>query len=155
MFPFEWLKDLPLESFSSNQELIRAGVCQEKIYFLKCGKVEVVRDGCRIALIKSPGSVLGEISVLLGIPTTATVRALEDSTLLVAHKGLDFLRDNPRILVHVSRTLASRLDAASRYLVDVKEQLQDSSDHIGIVDGVLDAIVHRDLKKKVVSSLSD
>lgn len=151
MIPLEWIADLPLASYATGEEVITEGQSPGKIYFLKNGRVEVVRNGTRVALIKTPGSVLGEISVLLNIPATASVIALEETELRVADYPLDFLKENPEVHIHVSKALAYRLDAATKYLVDVKEQLQDCSDHVGLVDGVLDAIVHRDLKNKVPS----
>lgn len=129
--------------------MIAEGAPPGKLYFLKSGRVEVVRNGTRVALIKTPGSVLGEISVFLEVAATATVAALEQAVFHVADDPIEFLTAHPDVGIHVSKTLAYRLDAATRYLVDVKEQLAGCSDHVGMVDGVLDAIVHRDLKKKV------
>lgn len=149
MVPLEWLSDLPILSFDEGENIIVEGTQPKRLYFLRNGKVEVESGGLRIAVIKSPGSVLGELSTVLGKPATATVTALEKADFHVADEPLDFLRGNPKIHLQVSRMLAFRLDAATRYLVDVKEQLEGCSDHVGMVDGVLDAIIHRDLKKKL------
>ena len=108
-----------------------------------------MREEIRVSLIKTPGSVLGELSLLLDIDATATVKALEDATLFVSENPLEYLKSHPELHLHVSKALAYRLNAATRYLVDVKEQLKGCSDHVGMVDGVLDAIIHKDLKKKI------
>jgi CRP-like cAMP-binding protein len=149
MQPLEGVSSLPTQVFSPGDVVIHEGKPQETLLFLKSGRVEVVRDGTRIALVKTPGSVLGEISLLLGSEATADVIAVEESEFFVAGEPIAFLMAHPGVNFHVAKTLAHRLDAASRYLVDVKEQLADCSDHVGIVDGVLDAIVHRDLKRKL------
>ncbi len=146
----ETIATLPEISFAAGEEIITEGGQPDRIYFLKSGRVEVVRNGIRVAVIKTPGSVIGELSALLDKQATATVRALEPTAVATAPEPLDFLQANPVVNLHVSRLLAHRLDAATQYLVDVKEQLKDCSDHVGLVDGVLDSIVHRDLKKKAI-----
>lgn len=145
----ESISTLPEVSFAAGDTVITEGEELRKIYFLKSGRVEVLRDGMRISLIKTPGSVLGEISVLLESKATADVVATEDCVFHVAEDPRQFLRDHPEVNFHVSHLLASRLTAATQYLVDVREQLRDCSDHVGMVDGVLDTILHRDLKKRV------
>ncbi len=149
MIPLEWIQHLPEKSFAAGDQVIEEGSDHQCLYFLKSGKVEVVRDGHRITLIKTPGSVLGEISVLLNRSATADVIATEGVVCHVAENPMEFLRTHPDIAVQVSVALAYRVDAATKYLVDVKEQMKEVSDHVGMVDGVLDAIVHRDVKKKL------
>ncbi|MEM6822296.1 MAG: cyclic nucleotide-binding domain-containing protein [Verrucomicrobiota bacterium] len=149
MFSLEWLTDLPIRSFHEGERIISEGTRSETLLFLKKGRVEVVREMTRVAVIRTQGSVIGELSILLNRPTTAEVFALEDTEFFVAEDPLDFLRKNPEVNLQVSRTLAYRLNAASEYLVDVKDQLNGCSDHVGMVDGVLGAILHRDLKRKV------
>jgi CRP-like cAMP-binding protein len=143
------ISTLPERSLDAGASLITEGEELRKIYFLKSGRVEVKRDGIRISRIKTPGRVLGEISVLLQSNATADVIATEDSVFYVADDPEEFLKTYPEVNLHVSHLLASRLTAATQYLVDVREQLRDCSDHVGMVDGVLDSILHRDLKKRV------
>ena len=143
------LTHLPVASYSGGETIIAEGTRPGRLYFLKAGEIEVSRNGTRVALIRTAGSVLGEMSLLLEVPATATAIAREPSSLYIADDPLEFLKSHPEIHLEVSRMLAYRLDSASRYLVDVKEQLADCSDHVGMVDGVLDAILHRDLKGKL------
>ncbi len=149
MIPLDSISLLPEVSFAAGEEVITFNTHPKKLFFLKSGRVEVVRDDIRLALVKTPGSAFGEISLLMDSPTTASVVALEDSEFYVADNPVEFLSEHPEVNLHVSKILAIRLEAATQYLVDVKEQLQDVSDHVGMVDGVLDAILHRDLKKKM------
>lgn len=144
-----WLSDLPLVSYRQGQPIIEEGVRHGRLLFLKSGRVAVTRRETVISQLKTPGTVLGEVSVLLDSPATATVLALEDTEAYLAEDPLRFLEERPQVAVHVSRALAYRLNAATQYLVDVKEQLKNCSDHVGMVDGVLDAILYRDLRKKV------
>ena len=149
MIPLDSFSLLPEASFSAGDEIITFNTQPKKLFFLKSGRVEVVRDGIRLALVKTPGSAFGEISLLMDAPTTASVVALEDCAFNIAEDPEAYLADHPEVNLHVSKILAIRLEAATQYLVDVKEQLQGVSDHVGMVDGVLDAILHRDLKKKM------
>jgi len=138
---------LPGVSYPAGATILASGDPPGRLFFLRSGRIEVVRDGMRLALVKTPGSVIGEMSLLLGTPATADVIALEDTVMRVAEEPLAFLSGNPGVALHVARLLAMRLNAASQYLVDVREQLRECSDHVGLVDGVLDAILHRDLKR--------
>jgi CRP-like cAMP-binding protein len=145
------LSQSPIATYAAGQTIIDEGSRPGKLFFLKEGRVEVIRNGTRVALIKTKGSVIGEMSLLLDIPATASVIAQGEAALHVIDDPLEFLKDHPDVNLQVSRMLAYRLDSATRYLVDVKEQLAECSDHVGMVDGVLDAILHRDLKSKVGS----
>lgn len=143
------ISSLPVIEKPAGTEIILEGEKLDRIYFLKSGHLEVTRDGIRVNLIKTPGSVLGEISILLDQASTATVLALDEVELYECTEPFVFLKEHPEVTLHMSSLLASRLALATQYLVDVKDQLKDCSDHVGMVDGVLDSIMHRDLKKKI------
>jgi len=115
------ISQLPVASYSTGDRIIAAGGPPDKLRFLKSGRVEVVRDGNRIALTKTPGGVLGELSLQLDTEATADVVALEDTEVHVADAPLDFLQSHPEICLQVAKILAYRLNAASPYLVDVKD----------------------------------
>ena len=85
--------------------------------------MEVVKDGMQIASVSAPGSVFGELAVLLDQPHTADVRALEQSEFYVANAPATLAID-PTVALYVSATLARRLNAANRLLIEVKHQLQ-------------------------------
>lgn len=145
----ESIAKLPVVPVSPGEKIIDEKEHLDRIYFLKSGRLEIRRDGMRLNLIKTPGSVLGEISLLLSVPTTASVVALDEVEVYRCNEPAEFLKNHPEVTLHVAHLLASRLAAATQYLVDVKDQLQDCSDHVSMVDGVLDSILHRDLKKKI------
>jgi hypothetical protein len=60
----------------------------------------------------------------------------------VVDDPLAFLTERPAAALTVLRTTASRLDGMTQYLADVKTQLADSPDHLGMVGGILDVLVH-------------
>lgn len=106
------------------------------------GEVEILRDGLRVAKTNQAGAVFGEMSVLLGCAHTATVRALKPSQFAIIENPRQFLATSADASFHVAGLLAKRLDALNKYLVDVKRQYE-GHDHLGMVDEVLETLMHR------------
>ena len=134
--------DLPVESVPAGAVLIAEGSSPARILILASGAVTVERDGTPFARIDTPGSVFGEMSVVLDRPATATVRATSDVQVYVADDPERFLTERPGAALAVLRTTASRLDGLTQYLVDVKQQFAGLDGHLGMVDGILDTLVH-------------
>jgi len=106
------------------------------------GEVEILRDNIRVAKTAQAGAVFGEMSILLHCPHTASVRALKPSRLAVIENPKEFLSGSTVASLHVAGLLAKRLDALNKYLVDVKRQYE-GHDHLGMVDDVLETLMHR------------
>src|ERR1700687_4088527 len=83
------------------------------------GGLEVVKGDTVVASIVEPGAVVGEMSVLLDKPHTATVRAAADSTIYEFGDAASFLRDQPAVALLIARLLAQRLNVATTYLADL------------------------------------
>jgi CRP-like cAMP-binding protein len=113
-----------------------------ELLILVSGEVEILRDGVRVAKAAEPGVVFGEMSALLGGKATATVRALTPAVLAVIEKPREFLVAHPEASLYVAELLARRLNALNKYLIDVKRQYE-GHDHIGMVDEVLETLMHR------------
>jgi CRP-like cAMP-binding protein len=112
------------------------------LYVLLSGSVEVVKGEVQITTVAEPGAFLGEMSVLLGTPHTATVRALEPSSFHVVDDPLGFLQAHPAGAFELARLLARRLHFVNSYLVDLKRQFSDHGNHLSMVDEVLETLVH-------------
>ncbi|WP_191907970.1 Crp/Fnr family transcriptional regulator [Nocardioides cynanchi] len=134
--------DLPLHDASDGELLIEEGAPPGRLLVLVTGQVVVEHDGVPFARIDAPGAVFGEMSAVLDRPATATVRADGAVRVRVADDPVAFLTDHPAAALTVLRTTASRLDGMTRYLVDVKRQLADSGGHLGLVDQILDSLLH-------------
>ena len=117
------LARLPVVTHRAREAVLTAGSKTGELLFLRSGAVEVVKDGMQIANVSARGSVFGELAVLLDQPHTADVRTLEQSEFYVADAPA-FLAGDPTIALYVAAILARRLDAANRWLVAVKRQLQ-------------------------------
>jgi len=83
------------------------------LFVLIEGRIEVVRGDTVVAVITEPGAVFGEMSVLLELPHTATVRAVSDSVIYEFDDAAAFLRDQPAEALLIARLLAQRLNVAT------------------------------------------
>ncbi len=133
----------PLEKFTPGEVLLPEGPATDRMFILAAGEVEVLRGDTQVADIAIPGAIFGEIAALLGGSHTATVRAVTDVTAFRIENARDLLMSHREISFHVSSILARRLTDATIYLADLKRQFADRSDHLGMVDEVLDALVQR------------
>jgi CRP-like cAMP-binding protein len=130
------------QRFEAGEIVITQNGQSRLLYVLIDGEVEVLRDEVRVAKVADPGAVFGEMAALLGGPHTATVRALRASTFALIENPREFLRSSPDASLHVAELLARRLDRLNKYLIDVKRQYE-GHDHLGMVDEVLEALMHR------------
>jgi CRP/FNR family transcriptional regulator, cyclic AMP receptor protein len=138
----ELIRSGEVRRYDPGQVVIEQGEKTNLLFFLISGAVEVVRDGVQVATASQPGAVFGEISALLGGKHTAAVRALGPCEFHVVENPREFLEASPIICLHVCELVARRLDALTKYLVDVKQQFQ-GHEHIGMVDEVLVTLMHR------------
>lgn len=137
------LNSLPLVSVPAGELLIEQDGVSDGIYFLVAGEVEVLKNGVQVAEVYEAGAVFGEMSWLMRTPPTATVRTLTACTFRHVPDPATFLLAHPEVTLHVAALLACRIDSLNRYVVEVKNQFCDRADHLGIMDQVLDCLVHR------------
>jgi len=130
-----------VESFEVGGVIMEQDTGSGPLFVLIQGEVEVLRDNVRVAKISEAGAVFGEMSVLLGKPHTATVRALKPSSFAIIENPREFLESSAEASFHIARLLAGRLNVLNQYLVDVKQQYE-GHDHLGMVNGVLDTLMH-------------
>ena len=125
------LAAVPISTYGPGEMVIAAGATTGKLLILRQGVVEVVRDGTQIARVSEPGSVFGELAVLLDKPHTADVRALERSEFGVA-EAATLLASDPAATLYIAAILAARLDAANVALIEVKRQLELGEPRVAI-----------------------
>ncbi len=134
--------DLPERRFAAGENVLTEGANDRILYVLTEGSVEILVKDVQVNTVSTPGSILGEVSVLLDRPNMATVRALEPCAFRVAEDPESFLAANPTLNLHIARTLARRLHGVTGYLVDHKRQDGEQEDHLGMVDEVLESLLH-------------
>lgn len=106
--------------------LIEQGGKTGQLYVLKEGQLEVLRDGKHVSTIKTPGAVVGEMSVLLDTPQSATVRAITEVEYFVIDNAIDILNSHPDWLLQIARLLAQRVNATTALLTRDKSEEQDN-----------------------------
>ena len=139
-------------SYVPNQVVFREDERTFEMYILLSGKVEILKKDKRIAVVEEEGSYLGELSTLLGIPRTATIRAMSACTFLVigADKVTDFLASSPALGLKLSRMLADRLVKMNlehlrleNTLDALRERLKDTKDKLEKRDRQIEQLVAR------------
>jgi CRP-like cAMP-binding protein len=132
---------LPEIRLAKGDSLIEEAVRTDRLYVLKSGAFEVVRDGIRVVLINEPGAFLGEMSAVMGSAPTASVVAAEDSTVHVMDEASAAVQRRPELTYAIAQLLARRLSAVTSYLVDIKRQYADSNTHLALMDQVLGNLI--------------
>ena len=123
-------------------EVIHEGGNTGHLLVLIEGRIEVVRGDTVVAVITEPGAVFGEMSVLLELPHTATVRAASDSVIYEFDDAAAFLRDQPVVALLIARLLAQRLNVATTYLADIMHQYAGHGDHLSMVGEILQSMIN-------------
>jgi CRP/FNR family transcriptional regulator, cyclic AMP receptor protein len=122
--------------------IIHEGGSTGHLYVLIEGRLEVIKGDAIVASIAEPGAVVGEMSVLLDAPHTATVRAAADSLVYEFGNAASFLRDQPAVALLIARLLAQRLNVATTYLADIMHQYAGHGDHLAMVGEILQSMIN-------------
>jgi CRP/FNR family cyclic AMP-dependent transcriptional regulator len=112
------------------------------LFVLLQGRLEVIKGDVIVAVLTEPGAMLGEMSVLLDQPHTATVRAASDSTIYEFDDAASFLRDQPAVALLIARLLAQRLNVATTYLADLTHQYAGHGTHLSMVSELLHSMIN-------------
>ncbi len=113
-----------VKQLAAGEMLLREGETAEFAVLVLTGRIEVFveREGNNLVLTEAtPGTILGELALLCGIPRSASARAKEDSTVL---KWED---ESLHTLLLRDRSLAQRIFRETlRTLVEKERELVDS-----------------------------
>lgn len=151
--PLDVFSNLPVQNVPAGGTVIEQGTTTGRLFILIKGKVEVIKDGEKVAASNHPGDIFGDMSALLSLPHTTSVRAVTDSSFHIVAEARPYLEQNPLVCMHLCELLASRLVSVTAYLADLKHQFA-GHDHIGMVDEVLDRLIHRTPRTRVAPKAS-
>jgi CRP-like cAMP-binding protein len=116
------------------------------IFILEEGKVEIIVAEERVAVVSTPGLVLGEVGALLRRPRSAAVKALTDCTFTVYQDFEALMHHDADKLLEVARTLATRLADTNEKIEKVLGVLYQAKVKDDIVDNI--SLVLRGKKPK-------
>ena len=108
-----WLK---FDWFPAGHVLVPQGGKLGQLFVLRQGEVEIERDGTYINSIATPGAIFGEMSLLLDMTHSATVRAVTDIEVFVISDALRVLEANPTWTLQIARLLAQRVKETTAQL---------------------------------------
>ena len=126
----EAVQHYPVTVIGPRGVLVQEGQKTGKLYVLKSGDLEIVRDGSLVASIGEAGAIVGEMSVLLDQPHTATVRSRTGAEIYSIADPDAFLDANPTIARQIAGLLAVRLQKTTALLVDMRQQAKEREDHV-------------------------
>lgn len=135
-------RDLPRRTLMPGETLLAEGSLSGKLFVLLDGRLQVEKDGVAVAAVTEPGVCVGEVSVLLGIPATADVVAIEASTVAVVDDAARVVGEQPVVALELARMLAGRVQRMTTYLVDLQHQYANHEGGLGMIDAVLGSLVH-------------
>lgn len=138
---------LPEQAFQQGDILMTEGGSDKLIYVLIEGGVDIYKRDILVSSQFEPGAIYGELAVLLDVPHTATVKAATNSRAYVVEEANDFLRSHPDMSFQLASLLARKLNSITSYLADLKHQFEDRDDHLGMVDEVLESLLHEQVEE--------
>ena len=131
----------PVVHFDSGETIIPEGARLGKLFILIDGQIEVIRKDTQVSYVDEPGSIFGEMSVLLDMPHSATVKALSEVNTYVIDDALRFLESRSEVAIHLATLLARRLYYTTTYLVDLQQQAEGRRRDLDVVDQILGSLV--------------
>jgi CRP-like cAMP-binding protein len=131
--------------FAPGAVLLREGDRLGKLFILISGEVEVLRGGTIITTIDEPGSMLGEMSVLLDMPHSATVQARKPTRAYIIGDVNEFLSSRPLLALDLARMVARRLEATTALLAQMRQEFEGKSERkqeLGFIEKILTVLTH-------------
>lgn len=131
----------PTLDVAKGEELVTQGTPGRDLYVLESGKFTVERDGVEIATIERSDSMIGEMSVLLGRPHSATVRADRDSKVRVIRDAMRILEKHPELALRIAQLQSQRLDATSALLVHLNHETVDKPSERSLIGRIFSTLM--------------
>jgi len=106
-----------IERYQFNDLICEEGEPGDSLYYLLSGSVQVSIKSNTLRVINKD-NFFGEMSMLLGSPRTATVRAAENDTYVVRISQDNFeviLKENPKIVLSILKEMTQRLKLTNEH----------------------------------------
>ncbi len=101
--------------YKKDQVLATEGIKDNSLFILVDGRVGIFKGALKVAEFTEPGTIVGEMSVILKQPRTASIKMLEDSNIIVVETTIEeLIRQHPDITLKIMKNLAERLTATTK-----------------------------------------
>lgn len=116
------LRQHDIQNYKDGDVIVREGEQASDMFVIRAGQVEILKSvgghDVRLAVLDR-GSFFGEMSLLEGLPRSATARALGDTSLLVLRAGTLLLqiRRNPTFAFEMLQQMSHRIRELNDKLV--------------------------------------
>lgn len=120
----ELCQGLPTQSFAPGAELFAEGKKDGALCVLIGGEVEILKGDFQVNTVSEPGAFFGEMSLLLGMPHMATVRALTPCQVYWIEDGDTFLRSRKDVAYDFLKVQSLRLHGVTTYLTDLNRYVR-------------------------------
>jgi membrane protein len=106
----EKIKDRYVITYRSGEVIFNEGDRGDRMFYILNGRVGVEKSGKFIAILEK-GNYIGELSFLLGMPRSATVKAIEDTEVLtIDFQNIERLASEmPELIREILRQMALRV----------------------------------------------
>ncbi|MDH5680002.1 MAG: cyclic nucleotide-binding domain-containing protein [Spirochaetota bacterium] len=139
--------------FPPGSNICKQGDSGDELYILKSGKLKVLINDEEITTIEDPGSVIGEMALLLGETRTATLQSVDHTVLTVVKKSnlKAFAEANPLFLKTISTNLSRRVQSNTTVVNDLTEIIEQNKKQ----DNSLPHALREDKYKEELKDLKD
>jgi CRP-like cAMP-binding protein len=112
----------PERNLEPDAILIEQGSPGGDLFVLESGRLGIERDGVVVTILEHPGSLIGEMSVLLGVPASATVRASGYARVRVITGARVLLLRDATLSFELAALVAGRLNNTTALLVHLAKE---------------------------------
>ncbi len=110
--------------FNKGETLAYEGEPAETLFVLQDGKIGIFKNNKLITEISGKGSIIGELSLILNQERSASIIALEDSSVLeIKVTAEDLIVKYPEVALQILKNLAKRLVKTTNQLSELKKNL--------------------------------
>ena len=98
------------KDYEKAETICHQGDTGQYIYILQSGRLGIYKDDQLVSEYSKPGTILGEMSIILGDERSASIKAMEDSKVSVIRLSvIDMVQNFPSFTVKILTVLAERL----------------------------------------------
>lgn len=125
--------------YPPDEVIFLEGDRSKDVYLLIEGEVELLKAGIRITVLNEAGTFFGEMSSLLGLPRSTTVRTRTATRLIrIDHETFEnFLASFPSLNYRMAVMLAKRLQKTTDKYYHGKARYRQLKRHFNIIQGLI------------------